>query len=350
LNKLTMFAAGLGLLLAACGGSAASQTADTSAKVPQYSGADRQQVLEAGAKKEGAMTLYTSTVPTVMNPLVDGFTAKYPFIKVDQYRADNTEIVQRVSQETQAKKYTMDTLETTTDGMIPFLQEGLLQPFTSPELAAYPKDAVEPKGNWGPVRASFIGLGYNTKLVAKDQAPKTLDDLLDPKWKGKMSIAGSSTGVRFVGALLNSKGDDFVRKLGEQQIKVQNVSGRALADLVIAGEVPLSPTIFNSHVADSKQKGAPIEWVPLEPVVVNAGGVALSAHPVHPYASMLFLDFMLSEQGQKIYIEHGYDSPRQGMSTGIGSDFKKVYLETVAPNYVDSFAKWQQLMRSTFNG
>ena len=117
--------------------------------------------------------------------------------------------------------------------------------------------------------------------------------------------------------------------------------------MVISGEVPLSPTIFDSHVAESKAKGAPIEWLPIEPTVVNLGATALSVHPVHPNAALLFMDLALSEAGQKIYTEHGYQSLRQGMS-GPGGDFKKLYLDVAIPNYTESFAKWQQLLRTTF--
>lgn len=352
-TRLLLFVIGA-LIASACGGGQAPAAAPASGAAPatvadiaQYSGADRQKVLEAGAKSEGVVSLYTSAVAPTMPLIIEAFQAKYPFLKVEMYRAENTELNQRFSQEEQAGKRILDVLETTTDGMTAFITNKWLQAYASPEAAVYPKEAVHPQGLWVPTRASYVGLGYNTKLVAKADAPKTFDDLLDPKWKGKMSIASSTTGVRFVGNILFTKGDDFLRKLGAQNVRLLNVSGRALADLVVAGEVPLSPTIFDSHVADSKSQGAPVEWVPLEPTVVNLGGAALSAKAPHPNASMLFIDFLLSERGQKIYSDHGYGSTRPGIGAGAAS-FKKVYLDIVTPNYGDSFAKWQQLLRGTF--
>src|SRR5439155_1266351 len=129
----------------------------------------------------------------------------------------------------------------------------------------------------------------NTTLVSTNDGPKAVKDLLDPKWKGKMSIAGTSTGVRWIGSTIEVMGREFLDKLAEQEIKVQDMSGAALAGLVGAGEVPLSPTIFDADVTVAKQKGAPIEWRPLEPVVTTVGYSALSSKAPHPHAALLFL-------------------------------------------------------------
>src|SRR5919198_4573673 len=291
---------------------AASQP-KTVSEIALYEGADRQALLEAGARAEGRLMVYTSGVDTQIGPLIDGFSAKYPFIKVDRFRASNEELIPRILEEYRANRYDFDALETTTDSTSVLKEAGALQPFHSPELANYPKDAIDPDNMFAPVRESYVGLGYNPTLVKAEDAPKTFDDLLDPRWKSRMTIAGSSTGVRFVGNVLLTKGPDFLKQLGEQQIRVQSISGRALADLVIAGEVPLAPTIFDSHVSDSKGKGAPIQWLPLEPTVVNLGAVSIASKAPHPYAGMLFVDFLLSEEGQKLYKAAGYGSARTGM-------------------------------------
>ncbi len=111
------------------------------------------------------------------------------------------------------------------------------------------------------VRESYTGIGFNTKLLPSDKAPKTYQALLDPQWKGKMAISGvSTTAVNWVGTMLIVAGPDFVRKLGQQNIRIYNLTGRALANLMSAGEVALSPTIYNSHVAASADKGAPLAW------------------------------------------------------------------------------------------
>jgi ABC-type Fe3+ transport system substrate-binding protein len=316
-------------------------------EIALYDGPDRQAILEAGARTEGKLMVYTSGVDTQIGPLIDGFSAKYPFVKVDRFRASNEELIPRILEEYRANRFDFDTLETTTDSTSLLKEANVLQSFRSPELANYPKDSIDPDSMFAPVRESYVGLGYNPTQVKTEDAPKSFDDLLDPRWKGRMTIAGSSTGVRFVGNVLLTKGPDFLKQLGEQQIRVQNISGRALADLVIAGEVPLSPTIFDSHVADSKGKGAPIEWLPLEPTVVNLGAVSIASHSPHPNAAMLFLDYTLSEEGQKLYKAAGYGSARNGMG-GTTTNFKKRYLENDVKDYPASFTEWQRLLNQTF--
>jgi len=142
-------------------------------------------------------------------------------------------------------------------------EQGLLQPFSSPEVADYDKTAIESGRSWVSVRESYLGIGYNTQKIRAEDAPKSYQDLLDPKWKGKMAISGSlSTSANWVGGMVISLGIDYVKKLGLQNIRIYELTGRALANLTISGEVPLSPTIYNSHVEASRVQGAPIAWKP----------------------------------------------------------------------------------------
>jgi iron(III) transport system substrate-binding protein len=317
------------------------------AELSVYDGPDRQQILEEGARKEGSLLLYTSSVDAARRPITEAFMRKYSFIKVDTFRASNEELLPRMLEEFKANRNTFDVIETTSDSLDPLISGGLLHTYKSPEFAAYPPGSLDPKGYFAPVRESYVGLGFNTKVLNRDEVPKTLDDLLDPRWKGKMAIAGSSTGIRFVGNVVLTSGVDFLKRLGAQDVRVQKISGRAMADLIIAGEVPLSPTIFDSHVAASKVQNAPIDWVPLEPTVVNLGVAGVAAKGPHPHAALLFTDFLLSQDGQKIYMDNGYGSARIGMGTTV-TNFKKRYLENDVPDYVDAFDKWQKLLNSTF--
>ena len=127
-------------------------------------------------------------------------------------------------------------------------------------------------------RETYISLGFNTTHVAIAEAPKRLSDLLDPKLKGKMSLAGGATSARWVGAVVESAGREFIDKLGRQDINVHKLSGAALANLVVTGEVPISPTIFDSNIFVAKRKGATVEWLPVEPVIANVGYSASSAN------------------------------------------------------------------------
>jgi len=264
----------------------------TVAELALYQGADRQQILEEGAKKEGKLVFYTSGIlKQAVRPVVDAFERKYPFIKVEIWRATGKQLVARVSEEYKGRKYLFDVLESTQVVVLPL---------------------------------SGIGLGYNTKLVNKEELPKTYKDLLDPKWKGKMAIPGSDTGVNWMGAMHHAHGEEFVKQVAKQNCDVHMVSGRALLDMVINGEYALSPSLFDSHVFKSKKQGAPCDWIPLEPVHVNVGQISLSKNAAHPHAALLFIDFELTKEGAEIHKAAGY-SPFHKEVPPLAKAYKKYY-------------------------
>jgi iron(III) transport system substrate-binding protein len=321
--------------------------------IPQlalYQGADREKMLIEGAKKEKAFTLYDSH--TWFRTFVKEFEKKYPFITVSEFRSDSSTMLKRTLEEFKAGQYLVDVIETTAATMKIMNKEGMFQEYFTPDARYYP-DVVKEKGKIGfdyiGDRETYNSLGFNTKLVSPAEAPKTLKDLLDPKWKGKMAIAGTSTGVRWVGSMLITMGREFLNKLGEQEIKVQNISGAALAGLVVSGEVPLSPTIFDANVTTAKQKGAPIEWRPLEPVVATGGYTGLSAKAPHPHAALLFIDYLHSKEGQQLIMKGGLWSPREDIG-GVEQKFKKLYIDEKYPleEMEQKFAEWQKLMQQIF--
>ena len=175
------------------------------------------------------------------------------------------------------------------------------------------------------------------------------DDLLDAQWRGKMAISGvSTTAVNWVGTMLIAHGPDYVRKLGTQNIRIYNLTGRALANLMTAGEVMLSPTIYNSHVAASAEKGAPLGWFAPGPVPVTDSGVAIARKAPHPHAAMLFMDFLMSKEGQVLYQELGYDSPRTDAGkASAGARLERLYL-TNRPGYIREYEDWAKLYQDVF--
>jgi hypothetical protein len=159
-----------------------------------------------------------------------------------------------------AGTYLADAIDLSTAGLRPMLEAGLLQSYTSPELQKVRKDAIEPGGHWVIGCESSLSLGYNTQLVAEAEAPRTPDDLLDPKWQGKFAVPGTTTLTNWIGALVLDKGEDFVRQLGRQKIRIYQVSARAVANFVVSSEVALSPALYNSHIANSRARGANVAW------------------------------------------------------------------------------------------
>ena len=308
-------------------------------------GPDRQKRLEEGARREGTLLLYTTG--TQIKPLLDRFLQKYPYLKVELARSSSADTARKVIEEYRAGYEKVDAFELASHGLVVPRDENILQPFQSPELAAYDPDAVEPRRHWVVVRESYTGIGFNTMLLPADKAPRTYQSLLDPQWKGRMAISGvSTTAVNWVGTMIIAEGMDFVRKLGQQNIRIYNMTGRALANLMSSGEVVLSPTIYNSHVEASARKGAPLGWAAPGPVPVTDTGVAIARKAPHPHAAMLLIDFLMSREGQLIYQELGYDSGRRDVATS-GTPVKKLYLAN-RPNYISEYEGWMKLYQGTF--
>jgi iron(III) transport system substrate-binding protein len=119
-----------------------------------------------------------------------------------------------------------------------------------------------------------------------------------------MSTANNETGARAIGAIIKAKGEESVRRLKEQDIRPHATTAAGLADMIISGEVPISFTMVQTNLSQpAASRGAPVGWMPMEVVVVNAGGAALSAQAPHPHAALLFVDFLLSPEGQKMDTE-----------------------------------------------
>jgi iron(III) transport system substrate-binding protein len=323
----------------------AAQGGKSVAELAAYNKPDREKMLYEGAKKEGSLMWYTSLTggPNTEGPKI--LEAKYPGVKLQVYRGNSDAIIQRVLQEAQAKRFLVDAIETTFPVLKVMQEYKLLAPYFSPHLGQYPDDAKEKADKglvyWTTDRESYIGLAYNTNSVQGNAVPKSFDDLLKPDLKGKIGFATTDTGARVIAAMLKAKGAEFVQKLKAQEISLHSVSGRAILDMVISGEVGVSPTVFLSHSRVSIAKGAPIKWVPMELVPTNAGGVAVPANAPHPYAALLFADFLLSPEGQKFLGKFGLDSALNK------PDFKRYYAEAgmTAMQYEKENEKWEKLLR-----
>src|SRR5258705_7033548 len=188
-------------------GQANGQPANVEA-VANYAGADRQKILEDGARREGGLLLYTTG--TQIKPLLDRFEQKYPYIKVELARASSADTARKVLEEYRAGFEKVDAFELASHGLVVPRDENILLPFQSPEFAAFAPEAIEPKRHWVVGRESDTGIAYHTKLLPADKAPKTYQALLDPQFRGRMAISGiSTTAVNWVGTMLIVHGVEF---------------------------------------------------------------------------------------------------------------------------------------------
>jgi iron(III) transport system substrate-binding protein len=149
--------------------------------------------------------------------------------------------------------------------------------------------------------------------------------------------------------VLDAMGRDFLDKLSQQDIKVQNLTPVALLDYVVSGEAPISPTIGDPNVFTARQKGAPVEWRPLEPAMVNVGFGGMTTKAPHPHAALLFLDFLQSKEGQQIVMKGGLSTPRNDLVSP-EKKFKKSYfgLKYSLEEYEKKYNEYEELMRRLF--
>jgi iron(III) transport system substrate-binding protein len=338
------------LLTPAASPALAASAPTTLAQLALYQGADREKILVDGAKREGQFTLYTSH--TWFRTFVKEFEKKYPFIRASEWRNDSKNVIRKVFEEAKAGRLLADAVETTADGMGVMRREGLFQEYYSPEARHYPEE-LKPRGKNGflylPNRETYNSLGFNTNIVPVASAPRSLRDLVDPKWKGKMAITNTTTGVRWIGNALETMGREYLEKMAEQEISVQDMAPAALINLVASGEVPLSPTIFDANVTIAKKKGAPVEWRPLEPVVTTVGSIALLGKAANPHAALLFVDYLLSREGQQVIMKGGLWSPREDVGN-LEQKFKKNYLDEkyTSEQMEAKIGEWEMLLRQLF--
>lgn len=314
------------LVLLLFAGGSWGQTAKpaTLAELAVYSGADREQLLLAGAKKEGKVVWYTALAGGSYKDLARAFEAKYG-IPVEAYRGSSRDLIAKVLAESQAKRYLMDVAESSPPLLMLMRAMKRLMPFSSPHLAKFSPDAKEDAGKgtvfWATDRESYMGFAYNKEKLPANAVPKNYDGLLNPALKGRMAFVTTDTGSRTVGAMLRTKGEEFLRRLRSQDITMHSISGQAMNDLIITGEVEASPTIFRNHALVAAEKKAPVVWVPMDIVPASAGSAGLSSFAPHPHAAVLFIDFLLSPEGQKILENYEYGSAVKEYG------FKRWYIE-----------------------
>ena len=326
--------------------SAQPRKPSTIAELVTYRGPDREQLLYAGAKTEGKITWYTSLAGDSYKEIVKAFEAKYPGVKVESFRAPGAELVVRMEEEAKARRNIADTIETT-EGSLMFLRDGkLLRPYDSPHLDKYPEDGKEraEKGlvYWALARESYVGFTYNKTLIPKEAVPKNFDGLLHPQLKGKMGISIGQTSDKVIGAMIKAKGDEFVKKLKAQEIKLYSIEAPALVHTIAAGEIVGSPAIFQTHTLLAASKGAPVEWVPMDLVPTNVGSAAIAVNPPHPYGALLMADFLLSPDGQGILEKFYYGSAAKNQP------FKKWRPERglTTDQYEKELLRWEKLLNA----
>jgi iron(III) transport system substrate-binding protein len=311
---------GLGLALASLL-AATTAFAAPAPNIATYQGPDREQLILAGAKREGKVAFYSGMIENqALRPIADAFKKKYPFVAVDYWRGDSRALVQKTLTERRAGRVTGDILEST-GGAEALIKAGAIDPFYSSSAAGFPKNYLDPKGMWVASRLDYFGMAYNTRQVAAADVPKTYDDLLNPRWKGAIAWRADSevgAGLFIAGVMREmgkQKGEAYLKRLSRQGIVNYAGSARALVDRVGEGEYKIALEIYAHHPLISKAKGAPLDTQMLDPVPSALSTIQLAKNAPHPNAAMLFIDFVLSKEGQEVLRAAQYLSPNPQVDT-----------------------------------
>lgn len=317
---------------------AAALAADAS--LLAYEGADRSERLVAAAKREGSFTLYTTFAEKDLPGLLGPFEKKYG-IKVNVWRAGSNAVLQRTLREAAARRFEVDAIHFGAPELEALHREKILQPVASPHFTSLTPGGVPAHREWVATLLSVWVQAYNTNLVRKEDLPRVWRDLLDPKWKGKLAVEARdqdwfATVVRDMG---EEQGLSFFRELVARNGVSARQGHTLLNNLVASGEVPVALNVYSYMPEQAKRKGAPIDWVAIEPAVARANGIGIARRAPHPNAAALFYDYMISE-GQASLISMGHVPVRAGLQSPLGN----LRLSLVDPKAaLDEWEKWSRL-------
>jgi iron(III) transport system substrate-binding protein len=328
-------------------GAVPGQQADKS--LFEYSGPDRMERIIAAAKKEGTLTVYAAIAQSDITKLTALFEKLYG-VKVVVWRSGSTEVLNRMITEWQAKTYKADLIYAPVTEMEAMSREQILQPLTSPVFKDLLPGSVSKKRDRANVLVSVLVQAYNTKSIKKEDLPKSFKDYLDPKWKGKLGIEAHE--ADWLGATVKKMGDETAGvKLFRDIAATNGMSVRnghsLMRNMVLAGEVPMSLSVFSYMVVQAKREGAPIDWFALEPVIARANAMGISRQASHPNAALLFYEFLLGVDAQKLLASLDYVPS----NTKVESPLKGLKYTMIDPDTaLDEREKWDTIFDKTTVG
>jgi iron(III) transport system substrate-binding protein len=334
-------------LLPATSGFAQNQTAtiatNQAASIAAYQGPDREKRLVEGARKEGELMLYASIPVADMAVLIEAFTKKYG-VKVKAWRGDSEAMLQRVLNEAKARRYEVGVMAASSSALEPLARQKLLVEVKSPLLADLIPESIAPHREWASVYLNTFVQAYNTNLVNKGDLPKTYQDLLHPRWKGKLAVEAED--YDWFAQVVLGLGEAQGLKLFRDIVATNGISVRrghsVMNNMVAAGEVPLALSAYGFLAEQARLKGAPVDWFVIPPLLARPTAAGVSRNAPQPHAAVLFYDFLIGE-AQPILAGRQFVSP----SRKIESRFTRNPLQLIdSVEMLKHAKKWQELYQS----
>jgi len=266
--------------------------------------AEREKKLIEGAKSEGEMLWYTNSGIENATRYIQAFKKNYPFINAQVWRAKTRQVTQRVISEANAGRNLVDVIKPSTDLLPALLEKNLIGRYDTPVRAIYPAHAKS--AYYTNMNYAFRVFAFNPRKVNRKDAPKSWDDLLQPRWKGEILFDESS--LEEVMALLTAWGRErtvnYLTKLSQQQLLIR-VGRDTTTQMMMAGEAALAVTTYAYNNEGLRAQNAPVDWIAEDLIPALIYPLTLARNAPHPYAAALFYDFLISEEGQRLIATEG---------------------------------------------
>lgn len=319
--------------------------------------ADDQALVDA-ARHEGKVTWYTAQIINQFaRPAAEAFQKKYG-IAVDYVRSDSETMALRVFNESKAGHPLADVVDGTS-GFPELKKQGLFLKWLPETAQILPKEAVDADGYWIANNEFIHTAIFNTNLVAPGTEPTSFQDLLDPKWKGKMAWAAhisTSGAAGFVGTVLttmgNDKGMSYLSELAKQNVAGLDGSSTSVVNQVAAGEYAIALQVFNHNAVIGAAQGAPLNWTPRYPAMGIFAVSAILRDAPHPNAAKLFETFLVSKEGQQLFRDANYVPVNPAVEPKVvglrpdGERFRAIFL--TPEQIATSLGQWFQIYKDYF--
>jgi iron(III) transport system substrate-binding protein len=307
----------------------AATLAEVVTQVEKMSRAEREAFLIKGAREEKEVMFYATTPVNQVAVLKKYFSARYPFVDLMHYYSPRQGILNKTLAEYRGNANLVDVVMTDVSYGTILMKEGVSGAYSTPDVQRFVRGSYDSKGQWYTMYMLTTALVYNRNMVKPGEAPKTYQDLLDVKWKGKMIFDPEAA---FMMAAMEQawgkeKTRDYLARLAKQDLIFRR--GTTLtSQLIAAGEQPIGVTVNAETTAEMRDKGAPLAFSVLPPRIIKPNGLFVAKKAPHPYAALLFTDWSLSEEGQKVL---AVDLGKGVAMKGIPSKYKEFQGE---PDYV----------------
>lgn len=301
---------------------------------------------KAAVKEGGTLNFYATLAQINAERILPVFEKRFPGIKVNHVDATSDKLVARAVTEARGGKTLADVLQVPLENVSQAYDQKLLLDIKLPEQAGYP-DGL--KGSfWTASDLQYFIAAWNTNLVKKEEEPKTYDDFLHPRWKGRLIAEPRDLEMLLAFAKYRFKSDekaiDYWKKIAAQNVEFHKGHSQ-LAELLVAGQAAACLTCYSHHYPRRIKKGAPVNYM-LSEGVASINGTAIFKDAPHPKTALLFARWIASEEGQKVMSQGGRNPAHPKVEPAEKTRTDKAYFITVAD--LKEFPKYEKIWKDIF--